>query len=182
VFTRVLLLQSVLVYAEWLQLGVLHSIVSFAIRKATKSDGEGVLHCLRSAFAQFERSYTKDAFADTVLTAETLAVRLKSMSLFVAVNEQDEVVGTIGCASLGRGEGHLRGMAVLPEWQGTGIAEQLLERAESELRVLGCARVTLDTTEPLKRAMRFYERHGYRPTGRVTSFFGMPLFEYAKEL
>ena len=44
------------------------------------------------------------------------------------------------------------------------------------------ARVSLDTTEPLRRAVRFYERHGFRPSGRVSDFFGMPLFEYVKEL
>jgi GNAT superfamily N-acetyltransferase len=156
--------------------------VAFAIRRATDSDGEGILRCLRLAFAPFESSYTKEGFTDTVLTAETVATRLRSMSLFVAVDQRGEVVGTIGCASLEDGEGHLRGMAVLPQWQGSGVAAQLLDQAESELLDLGCARVTLDTTAPLKRAMRFYERHGYKPTGRVTDFFGMPLFEYAKEL
>jgi GNAT superfamily N-acetyltransferase len=104
------------------------------------------------------------------------------MSLFVAVADTGEVAGTIGCARSGDDEGHLRGMAVLPGWQGSGVAEHLLKQAEAELRDLGCRRVTLDTTAPLKRAMRFYERHGYRPTGKVTDFFGMPLYEYAKEL
>jgi len=42
--------------------------------------------------------------------------------------------------------------------------------------------VTLDTTRPLERAIRFYERCGYRATGVVRDFFGMPLFEYAKDL
>jgi ribosomal protein S18 acetylase RimI-like enzyme len=42
--------------------------------------------------------------------------------------------------------------------------------------------VTLDTTRPLQRAIRFYERHGYRQTGRVSDFYGMELIEYAKEL
>ncbi len=117
-----------------------------------------------------------------MLTPETVAERFKSMSLFVAVGETGKVVGTIGCARAGDQEGHLRGMAVLPEWQGSGVAEQLLKQAEAELRDLGCRRVTLDTTAPLKRAMRFYERHGYTATGRVADFFGMPLYEYAKEL
>jgi hypothetical protein len=40
--------------------------------------------------------------------------------------------------------------------------------------------VTLDTTEPLKKAIRFYLRHGYKPSGIVKDFFGMPLFEYEK--
>jgi hypothetical protein len=30
--------------------------------------------------------------------------------------------------------------------------------------------------------MRFYEREGYRRSGTVTDFFGMPLFEYVKIL
>lgn len=104
------------------------------------------------------------------------------MSVFVAVNDSGEVVGTIGCAPAAGGEGHLRGMAVLPQWQGSGVAEQLLKRAESELRDQGCARVTLDTTAPLERAVRFYTKNGYRATGRITDFFGMPLYEYAKTI
>jgi hypothetical protein len=42
--------------------------------------------------------------------------------------------------------------------------------------------VTLDTTEPLHKAMRFYGKHGYVPSGRATDFFGMPLHEYVKLL
>ncbi len=49
-------------------------------------------------------------------------------------------------------------------------------------QALGCARITLDTTEPLQRAMRFYERNGYQRTGHVGNFFDMPLIEYAKLL
>jgi GNAT superfamily N-acetyltransferase len=77
-------------------------------------------------------------------------------------------------------EGHLRGMAVLADWQGAGIAWQLLQHAEAELRLQQCSRVTLDTTAPLKRAIQFYERNGYRPSGKITDFYGMPLFEYEK--
>jgi putative acetyltransferase len=73
-------------------------------------------------------------------------------------------------------------MAVLPEWQGSGVARALLHAAETELRKNQCERVTLDTTEPLQRAVRFYEKHGFRPSGRVSDFFGMPLYEYVKLL
>jgi GNAT superfamily N-acetyltransferase len=104
------------------------------------------------------------------------------MSIFVAVNDAGEIIGTIGCNVMGKGEGHLRGMAVLPTWQGAGVADELLQCAESELRRRGCERVTLDTTAPLKRAARFYEKHGYGATGKVADFFGMPLYEYAKPL
>jgi GNAT superfamily N-acetyltransferase len=118
-------------------------------------------------------------------------------------------------------EGHIRGMAVLPSWQGLrvrvsrntelpvlpeersdeapvfaepqaspelaegvveGTAAELLHAAERYLRSQRCTRVTLDTTAPLQRAIRFYERNGYRASGRVIDFFGMPLYEYVKDL
>ena len=58
----------------------------------------------------------------------------------------------------------------------------MLRAAEAELRDNKCARITLDTSEPLQRAMCFYEKNGYRRSGRITDFFGMPLFEYIKML
>jgi GNAT superfamily N-acetyltransferase len=73
-------------------------------------------------------------------------------------------------------------MAVRPEWQGAGVAAQLLRRVESELRERKCSRVSLDTTEPLRRAMRFYERNGYQRSGNVKDFFGMVMMEYIKKL
>jgi ribosomal protein S18 acetylase RimI-like enzyme len=42
--------------------------------------------------------------------------------------------------------------------------------------------VTLDTTEPLARAIRFYEQHGFHRSGIIRDFFGMPLLEYRKSL
>jgi hypothetical protein len=44
---------------------------------------------------------------------------------------------------------------------------------------IGCHVVT---TEPLRKAIRFYEKNGYRATGQIRDFFGMPLFEYIKNL
>ena len=94
--------------------------------------------------------------------------------------EAGEIIGTIACQVRVEGEGHLRGMAVDPRLQGRGISQQLLERAESELHARHCQRITLDTTQYLQRAIHFYECNGYRASGKVTDFFGMPLYEYIK--
>jgi len=153
-----------------------------SVRRATPADADGILGCLQAAFEPYRARYTPDAFRDTVLTPTTVHLRLATMAVFVAVTPAGEIVGTIGCGAVSPEEGHIRGMAVLPQWQGGGLAEQLLQAAESELRAQGCRRVTLDTTQPLERAMRFYEKHGYRRSGKVSDFFGMPLVEYAKPL
>lgn len=152
------------------------------IRRAREVDADGILRCLGEAFEPYRSQYTPHAYTDTVLTPETIRTRLETTSVFVAVGEGGEVVGTIGGSDLGGGEGHIRGMAVMPALHGQGVAARLLEAVEDELRALGCTIATLDTTEPLRRAARFYERHGYRASGRVTDFYGMPIFEYLKPL
>src|SRR5437667_10463854 len=50
-------------------------------------------------------------------------------------------------------------------------------RAESHFREGNCKRVTLDTTAPLERAIRLYERFGLAPSEKIEDFFGMPLAE-----
>jgi len=158
-----------------------------------------MLACLRAAFEPFRQQYSAAALADTTLLPSTVQQRLASMSVFVALTPDGALIGTIGChlvdpkkaghgaapangIDLAKNDGHIRGMAVLPEWQGKGVADALLAAVEDELRRLGCARATLDTTAPLERAIRFYARHGYRATGRVSEFYGMPLYQYAKAL
>ncbi len=152
------------------------------MRKAGIADAIQILDCLKEAFAPFRDAYTPEAFLDTVLTPATLEQRLKAMTLFVALNSAGDVVGTVGCELATLHEGHLRGMAVRSDWQGAGVATELLQHAEAELARRGCARITLDTTEPLQRAMVFYEKHGYHRSGVTRDFFGMPLLEYVKVL
>lgn len=152
---------------------------SYSIRRATPADSEAILSCLRAAFAPYQSRYTPDAYQDTVLTPKSLQERMQTMSVFVA-ESGGEIIGTIACNKVKGEEGHLRGMAVRSDHQGKDVAAALLEKAEAELREAGCIRITLDTTEPLRRAVRFYEKHGFRKSGRLSDFFGMPLHEYVK--
>ena len=155
----------------------------FIIREAVDADVTAVLNCLAEAFAPYKGNYTAEAFLDTVLSPETIKHRMKSLKIFVAQDRSNgAIIGTAACNLVSPEEGHLRGMAVLPTFQGAEIAQQLLERAEAELRAQKCIRLTLDTTEPLSRAINFYRRNGFRPSGRISDFFGMPLYEYVKIL
>jgi GNAT superfamily N-acetyltransferase len=150
------------------------------IQRATASDLDGILICLASAFAEYRNQYTPAAYCDTVLDRESLERRLREMRVFIAVCGI-ELVGTVACAVQGD-KGYLRGMAVTPSWQGKGVATALLDAAAAELRTNHCRCITLDTTEPLERAILFYRRNGFIPSGRVTDFFGMRLHQYIKAL
>jgi len=152
------------------------------IRRAGLKDIPGVIHCLTAAFEPYRESYTQEAFRDTVPTAEDAQRRFNEMTILVAEDESSRIIGSISYHVYDSSEGHLRGMAVVPEFQGSGVANRLLRAAEAELRELGCSRVTLDATLPLKRATRFYMQHDFKATGITKDFFGMPLFEFEKSL
>ena len=149
------------------------AVSSHLRRNATYEDCCAILECLRPAFAPYRESYTPEAFLDTVLTPETLAIR-----------------GGLPC-----GEGALRHppkpckrwfrrlrrtcplqprpTSPIGGGKGSGVSTCLLERAEDELRKAGCGIVTLDTTEPLNRASRFYERNvGFGALGKLDASLG----------
>ena len=155
---------------------------SFNIRRAQAEDARGIFACLLAGFDEYRELYTAEAFADTVPNLESLSDRLRTMLVYVAVSDDGEIIGTLAAALTDESEGHLRGMAVRPDFRNRGIAKELLTTALDDLRANGCKRVTLDTTAPLSRAMQFYEANGFRRTGRVSDFFGMDLYEYARSL
>jgi ribosomal protein S18 acetylase RimI-like enzyme len=158
-----------------------NQVTNVRIMRATLGDAEGILQCLRAAFEPYRAKYTSAAYENTVMTAETVRQRIETMTVLIARNEGGLIIGTVG-AAVRDAEGHIRGMAVAPSSQGGGVADQLLESLEKELLAAGCSFVTLDTTAPLARAIRFYERHGYVRSGTVSDFFGMGLYEYQKGL
>jgi hypothetical protein len=58
------------------------------IRRATHADCDGILSCLRSAFARYESDYAPAAYQDTVLKPDTLDRRLHDMCVLVAVRNR----------------------------------------------------------------------------------------------
>jgi N-acetylglutamate synthase-like GNAT family acetyltransferase len=153
----------------------------FVVRRATRQDLPGILDCLREAFEPYRNLYTPAAFSDTVPSPEGLEERFRRMRIFVAVRPPREIIGTVACSEANT-VGHIRGMAVLTGLHGGGVSHKLLEVIQEELYRWGCRRVTLDTTEPLQRAISFYIKNGFSATGTVHDFFGMPLYEYEKKL
>jgi ribosomal protein S18 acetylase RimI-like enzyme len=152
------------------------------IRRARADDAYGLLDCLLRAFEEYRGDYTEEAFASTVLTPETMRRRLREMAVYVAQNHDGTVSGTISWSKAGPKEGHLRGMAVRPEFQGSGLGGRLLRRVERDMRAAGCSIASLNTTAVLRRAIGFYEKRGYRGTGRAREWFGMSIHEFSKDL
>ena len=74
---------------------------------------------------------------------------------------------------------------VVPEKWGSGVADALHDAALERLRERGESKCRLWVMEENHRALRFYERHGWRPDGRtrVGSFPPRPLtLGYSRDL
>jgi GNAT superfamily N-acetyltransferase len=101
----------------------------------------------------------------------------------------DELVGVVSMA--GRTAAHadppppgtiyLWQMFVRPVWQGTGLAQALMDLALTEARERGYERMTLWAAAGATQARRFYEREGWTPSGRKDDVkFGLPLVQYER--
>ena len=92
---------------------------------------------------------------------------------FVAQTEDGTVAGGLFCFAWGE-VGWFGSLAVAPELQGRGIAQQLTVRAVEYLRSLGCRRVGLETWPTAERTRHLYTKLGFEP-GRTTLKLSRPL-------
>ena len=96
--------------------------------------------------------------------------------IFVALH-QDEVVGT--CAISPRRDAlEIAKLAVSTEFQGQGLARQLVSRCIAHARECGARRITLLSNSQLRTALRLYESLGfqYHPLPDVTGYHTADVF------
>ena len=134
---------------------------------------------LRESFADYEALYTPQGYAATTPNTEQVLERFKEGPVWAAVLGS-EVVGTVS-AVLHADHLYVRGMAVLPMARGKRVGDLLLEELERFARLNNRSRLVLSTTPFLTRAIRLYQRHGFRRTDEgVQDLFGTPLFTMQK--
>jgi GNAT superfamily N-acetyltransferase len=67
---------------------------------------------------------------------------------------------------------------VRPAWWGSGLAAGLHDAFVAEARGRGYREARLHTPAGHGRARRFYERRGWRATGEIVTWLGLPVAEY----
>jgi GNAT superfamily N-acetyltransferase len=99
--------------------------------------------------------------------------RNPAISVFLAVSEYDEPIGSIdfiddmtqygsgGSAGGVRNAVGIRLLAVRPEWRGYGVGKALTRYCIELARMLGKERVVLHTTRVMQTAWGMYERMGF---------------------
>ena len=117
------------------------------------------------------------SFADTAEDAEALAepdwrAMTRDGAIFIAAVGPRAVGVAAGVPRASPLERGLGAMWVAPDWRGRGVAPMLAAAVIAWARAQNCTRVGLWVPADNPRAHAFYERQGFRSTGRSRPFPG----------
>ena len=132
------------------------------IRLADRGEARAIAALLYEALREFEPLYTAEGFAATTPRTEQILERMNEGPVWVAL-VFGEIVGTVSVVPTGEAL-YVRGMAVLPRMRGARVGKLLMEQVEQYAAEKDCKRLFLSTTPFLHRAIRLYERLGFRRT------------------
>lgn len=135
------------------------------IREIEEKDNRTIEQIIKRSLEKFELDIPGTAYFDPQLSALAQFYQgEKHASYWVAVNEQDEVVGGIGIAPFDTEKGicELQKLYVAPVAQGIGLSRKLVETALTfaSKHYTYCY---LETMEKLEVANALYEKFGFDP-------------------
>jgi putative acetyltransferase len=81
----------------------------------------------------------------------------------------NEIVGTLGLLKTGEGEYELIKMCVTDKYQGQGISKMLMDKCLDTAKAWKARKIGLYTNSQLQRAIKMYEKYGFRPVPVVDS-------------
>jgi len=96
------------------------------------------------------------------------------LARFLVYEINGSIVGYIGAFEI-CGECYIANICVLPEFRRRGIANALLNAAESGARERKCELITLEVRVSNKAAIELYEKNGYNIVGERRGFYSSPI-------
>lgn len=140
--------------------------VTFHIRRAEPREYDLVGDLTLRAYVAEGLSSVESDYVDLLQDA---ASRAEKAELWVAVDEDDRVLGSVTLSPAGspyreisrEGEGEFRMLAVDPQARGRGIGEALVRWCVARSRALGDAHMVLCTQKENATAIRLYARLGF---------------------
>jgi putative acetyltransferase len=132
-----------------------------SVRRVCSNDVTAVLGLVRDVLAEFGLRFGVGAATDDALAQLPTSYEEHGGAFWVAVVSTGEIVGTCGIFPLDPGTFEVRKMYLQPEVRGQGVGRALLDESVAWARARGGRRLVLDTTEQMRRAIAFYESHGF---------------------
>jgi len=147
------------------------------------NDSQQIHEVLLYAFEPYRILYTEEAFNATVVSTGNLVKRIEAEKYeVITALYRGKICGTVSVKKTRNENLYVASMAVLPEYHGNGIGYKLLEEAEKTALQKDCKKIVLETSEPITNAIRLYEKFGFKRTGKIRDWFGVPIFKMMKRL
>jgi GNAT superfamily N-acetyltransferase len=141
--------------------------MEFRIRTGTPDDWPAYrdirLRMLQEAPDAYGSSYAVEAGFSESKWRE----RVTNPMLFLALDSNEELVGTATGLADPNGTVEVVAMYVAPQARGRGCAGELLDAMAAAARKRGAHRLLLRVTRGNRAARQCYTRYGFRPTGRA---------------
>lgn len=112
---------------------------------------------------------SKEAFEKDIERKELYVLNIDNelVGMIVISTFMDEEYLPIKWLTPNQNNNYIHRLAVHPDFQGKGYAQQLMDFAENYTREKGFASVRLDTFSQNKRNQKFYETRGYQKLGDI---------------
>lgn len=131
------------------------------IREVRVEEVPAVVELIREVLAEFDLTFGEGSETDAQVLALPGSYRDVGGRFWVAEDAGGAIVGTCGVFPLGDGTYELRKMYLDPRARGQRLGQRLLDEALAWTTAEGGARVVLDTTHQMTRAIAFYEANGF---------------------
>lgn len=130
----------------------------YRLRPLTETDIPEIQELFRNTVLNVNiRDYTEEEVNDWVSCMEdagTVSELLAAHCFIAAIDDDGKIIGF----SSMNADGYLHSMFVHKDWQGMGVATQLLSEVENRAREYGVPEITLDVS---LTARTFFESKGY---------------------
>ncbi len=129
------------------------------IRRATQQDAPAFASCIDAAYSIYASRIN-----DLPAVSEGIAADVENHLVWVAVSGTSIAGGVVLILTVDFAL--LANIAVDPKWSGKGLGRRLMELVETECRKTGIREMRLSTHVQMPENIRFYERLGWRQSGR----------------
>ncbi len=126
---------------------------TITFRKMTLEDLDGVIEV---EHASFTLPWSREAFYNELVNNQ--------YAFYLVAEDQGKVVGYCGTWFI-LDEGHITNIAVLPEWRGHKIGEELMVRMMGKAQSMGVKKMTLEVRVGNQTAQSLYRKMGFKDGG-----------------
>jgi putative acetyltransferase len=131
------------------------------IRSITPKDVKGAVELVNDTLAEFGLRFGVGSDTDEQLRGLPASYVDRGGGFFVALDDNELVIGTAGVFPVEQGVYELRKMYLRPAARGQGLGARLFETCLAFCRERGARQLVLDTRDDMISAIAFYKQRGF---------------------